>query len=497
MILSGAAYLSPNWKVTCLIMGVVITIHGAVASAFIPESPCWLLAQGRNGDIVTFIHKVSTCNHRRIKDQFYIIENTKRSSTTKSESLVSEKELFLTTISLVVVWALLHLAEFILYFNVLFLPGNAFLNFILLGVCDIPGRALPVVLMDHWGRKPTLALWNLVAGFFLLVCCVDNNIVRSLFYLIAKLVLSGNIVLVKVYTNDLAPRSDYSNLYKYCQLTVRVVGCGVPFLLFLNYQYNVYWYIYAVAGGSVLLSTFFIFYLPETRGRAKPENVDQFLSLFYGSRFRPATQNYPNGHVITTKVVNQPAKSEGLVEPASSRTWAGREEVLRNSRYNIQTQNQGKQSEFLTRQEHNGDSQEYDLGLLSNTDFGNLSLYDPDIQKFQKLSPNLESTRLSEMSRSKPRELVRPKSLNLQRRAQRPTISRNPSYESSLNDTSTIMSATPDTSYQLITPETGDHLGKSGGQSSQNKEEVLKRNSLVAFTPKSSVRKDFFSLSRV
>jgi hypothetical protein len=27
-------------------MGVVITVHGAVASVFIPESPRWLLAQG-------------------------------------------------------------------------------------------------------------------------------------------------------------------------------------------------------------------------------------------------------------------------------------------------------------------------------------------------------------------------------------------------------------------------------------------------------------------
>ena len=272
------------------------------------------------------------------------------------------------------------------------------------------------------------------------------------------------------------------------------MGSGVPFLLYLNYQYNVYWYIYAVAGGSVLLSTFFIFYLPETRGRAKPENVDQFLSLFYGSRFRPANQNYPNGHVITPKVVNQPVQSGDQVEPTSSRTWAGREEVLRNSRYNNQGQKQ--QSDFLPQKKPNGAPQEYDLSLLSNTDLGNLSLYDPDIHKFQKLSPNLESTRLSEMSSSKPRELVRPKSLNLQRRNQRPTISRNPSYESSLNDTSTIMSATPSTSCHLITPDSGSNVqGTSGGV--ENKEELLKRNSLVAFTPKSSVRKDFFSLSRV
>ena len=335
-------------------------------------------------------------------------------------------------------------------------------------------------------------------------------------YQIAKLVLSGNVVLIKVYTNDLAPRSDYSALYKYCELVSRCVGCGVPFLLYLNYQYTVYWYIYAVAGGSVLLSTIFLLPLPETRGRAKPENVDQFISLFYGSRFRPSNQRYPNGHVITPVAVTPAtvnakvaadnvyptSKAEELVEPAqeasTSRSWSGK-----NSRHGKQTPNHVPDSSHVPQHKNKGAQQEYDLSLLSNTDVGNLSLYDPDIHKLKKLSPNLESTRLSEISGSRPRELVRPKSLNLQRRNNRPVISRNPSYESSLNDTSTIMSATPDTSCHLVTPDNGHlvtpdngHLVTPGNTDFQNNE-ILKRNSLVAFTPKSSVRKDFFSLSRV
>ena len=46
---------------------------------------------------------------------------------------MAEKELFLTTLSLLIVWGLLHVAEYILYFNILFLPGNAYLNLLLLG----------------------------------------------------------------------------------------------------------------------------------------------------------------------------------------------------------------------------------------------------------------------------------------------------------------------------------------------------------------------------
>ena len=69
------------------------------------------------------------------------------------------------------------------------------------GVCDIPGRALPIVLMDHLGRKRTLFLWNLVAGVFLLLCCIDNKIVRSLFYFVS-LHQSHCINILVFYTAD-------------------------------------------------------------------------------------------------------------------------------------------------------------------------------------------------------------------------------------------------------------------------------------------------------
>ena len=61
IILSAAAYLSSTWKVTCLIMGMVVTLHGAVASVFVPESPRWLLAQGKNAPVFIFIHCRRRC----------------------------------------------------------------------------------------------------------------------------------------------------------------------------------------------------------------------------------------------------------------------------------------------------------------------------------------------------------------------------------------------------------------------------------------------------
>ena len=190
---------------------------------------------------------------------------------------------------------------------------------------------------------------------------------------------------------------------------------------------------------------------------------------------------------ISSKALHPKSKNEELA------STSGRD-VIRPSRKMTETYNHVSPVSLKNKKTQ----PEYDLSLLSNTDVGNLSLYDPDIHKLQKLSPNLESTRLSEISGPKPRELVRPKSLNLQRRNPKPTISRNPSYESSLNDTTTIMSSTPDNSCHLVAPADSSHLTRAPGNTdSTNNEEILKRNSLLTFAPKSSVRKNFFSLSRV
>ena len=332
----------------------------------------------------------------------------------------------------------------------------------------------------------------------------SNNKLTLTSWQIAKLVMSGNIVLIKVYTNDVSPRSDYSALYASCELMSRLVGCGVPFLLCLNYQSPSSWYMYAVAGCSVLLSSIFILPLPETRGRAKPENVNQFISLFYGSRFRPVNQGFSNGRVATPDINAQLTMNAGIAvddhvypmskkskesipQASTSRTWTERV-VPRHPRNNETSLNHTPQLNRVDKRNH-GTQQEFELSLLSNTDVSNLSLLDPDIYKLKKHSANLESG-------VKARELVRPKSLNIQRRNNRPVLSRNPSYASSLNDTNTIMSATPATSLDLAASENG-HMLPPNNADFQYNEELLKRNSLFTFTPKSSIRKDFFSLSRV
>ena len=46
------------------------------------------------------------------------------------------------------------------------LSDNIYLAFILSALVELPAYFLVIVLMDHWGRKPTLALVLFIGGAF-------------------------------------------------------------------------------------------------------------------------------------------------------------------------------------------------------------------------------------------------------------------------------------------------------------------------------------------
>ena len=46
------------------------------------------------------------------------------------------------------------------------LSDNIYLAFILAALVELPAYFLVIVLMDHWGRKPTLALVLFIGGAF-------------------------------------------------------------------------------------------------------------------------------------------------------------------------------------------------------------------------------------------------------------------------------------------------------------------------------------------
>ena len=292
----------------------------------------------------------------------------------------------------------------------------------------MPGRVLPVVLMERWGGKRTLVLWNLVAGGLLLGCCADIKLSRTLCYFMAKLTLSGSIVLIKLYTHHVTPRSDSSEVYKWCSLVSRLAGVAASFSLLLN-SVNL-WNLYVVAGCCVFLSTLFILPLPETRGKDKPESVEEFLMLFYGSGCRPVTTGQKSTSAGTYSQTTNPQNNIGNDQC---------------KKYKLDVSANNKHSEQKTSDRH--ELQE----LIGSNSF----LY--AAREITDENENIAVKITKEQKRKS-------------------AISRNPSYENSINET-----------------------GRSVPLDEIMQKEVQLSESALTFTPKSAStsREEFISLSRV
>ena len=69
------------------------------------------------------------------------------------------------------------------------LGSNIYSSFILAAVVEVPAYFAVILLMDHWGRKPTLAFVLFLGG----VCCIPAGFNTGA--LQTTLVLAGNAFL--------------------------------------------------------------------------------------------------------------------------------------------------------------------------------------------------------------------------------------------------------------------------------------------------------------
>ena len=81
------------------------------------------------------------------------------------------------------------------------LGSNVYSSFILAAVVEIPAYFVVILLMDHWGRKPTLAFVLFLGG----VCCIPAGFASGA--LQTALVLTGKafwkILFIKTFCHNI------------------------------------------------------------------------------------------------------------------------------------------------------------------------------------------------------------------------------------------------------------------------------------------------------
>ncbi|CAH0546488.1 unnamed protein product [Brassicogethes aeneus] len=182
----------------------------------LPESPRWLLAQGRYEEAKKILLTMARVNGKKVPENFMskIEEKMKTqqklnqlSSTYGIKDLFRSKNLRWKTIIITFIWFTNTSVYVGLSYYAPALGGDEFLNFFLAGAVEMPTYLFLWPAMERWGRRWTLCISMVVGGSACLATfLVENDFYVTLgLYCIGKMGISSSFVVLPLMASELYP----------------------------------------------------------------------------------------------------------------------------------------------------------------------------------------------------------------------------------------------------------------------------------------------------
>ncbi|GBM78319.1 Carcinine transporter [Araneus ventricosus] len=208
------AYLSRSW----VILGFVTAASGfciAFYWFYLPESPCWLVSQGRYEDATMVMMTIGKANgkqleHNNILKQLQALgEKIKQTKEQEKKNTTSpllkypriRRHFFILSIC----WAEFYVAYTGPIYNLRNLYGNEFLNFFLITVTEVPGNLLFWFLMDRYGRRWSASLGFISIGIICLVPLFNFNYSDIIASMVTKFLMTGTFMITDQQGSELFP----------------------------------------------------------------------------------------------------------------------------------------------------------------------------------------------------------------------------------------------------------------------------------------------------
>ncbi|XP_004629393.1 solute carrier family 22 member 5 isoform X1 [Octodon degus] len=284
MLLPLLAYFIRDWRMLLL----ALTLPGVLCAAlwwFIPESPRWLISQGRFEEAEIIIRKAAKMNGIMAPSTIFDPSELQDLSSKKQQShhildLIRTRNIRIVTIMSIILWMTISVGYFGLSLDTPNLYGDIYVNCFLSAVVEVPAYILAWLLLQYVPRRYSLATALFLGGSVLLFV---QLVPPDLYYLATVLVMVGKFgitaafSMVYVYTAELYPT------------VVRNMGVGVsstasrlgsilsPYFVYLGAYDRFLPYI--LMGSLTILTAILTLFLPESFGTPLPDTIDQMLRV--------------------------------------------------------------------------------------------------------------------------------------------------------------------------------------------------------------------------
>uniref|UniRef100_H2ZB67 Major facilitator superfamily (MFS) profile domain-containing protein n=1 Tax=Ciona savignyi TaxID=51511 RepID=H2ZB67_CIOSA len=300
------SYFIPNWRWLMRLNGLIgilyipyqLTLNLNNYFRLIPESPRWLLSNGKRKTAITVLEQVAQMNNCAVNQQEEIETILLTDSSENNLSNKKEDELDVTkdddTAGNILFRFFGSNSEFKnayydhghfiflvgIYFGISLsvdtLSGDIFINCFLMGLIEIPGLIAAFMGVKYCSRSYAHSGFMFISGFACLLAALFKNVyptVTLMFALIGKTANAGVFYIVFVHTAEIVP-TNVRHFYMCAGSFAGRVGSVIaPFFGYAVELFGVF-APYLILSGVVLTSALMtLLFLPNTHLKRLPESI--------------------------------------------------------------------------------------------------------------------------------------------------------------------------------------------------------------------------------
>ncbi|XP_029439100.1 solute carrier family 22 member 4-like [Rhinatrema bivittatum] len=280
MLLPLFAYFIREWRMLLL----ALTVPGMLCVPLwwiIPESPQWLISQGRIEEAEVILRKAAEKNG--ITPPAILFDPAELQDLKSQQQqkytcldLVRTSNIRVLTSMTVLLWMIISIGYFGVSLNTPNLNGDPFLNCFLLAVIEVPSYVLAWLLLRTLPRRYSISsILFLGGGVLLLIQLVpsDLNILSIILVMAGKLGITAAFSMIYVFTAELYPTVIRNMGVGLGSMSSRVGSVISPYFVYLSAYSKILPYI--LMGSLIIAIGIMTLFFPETLGKALPETVEQ------------------------------------------------------------------------------------------------------------------------------------------------------------------------------------------------------------------------------
>ncbi|KAL0994544.1 hypothetical protein UPYG_G00123780 [Umbra pygmaea] len=276
MALPGVAFFIRDWRMLLL----ALTLPGVLYIPFwwfIPESPRWLLSQGRVEEAEAILREAAKRNRVTAPEVIFLKteHNAGKMEAHNICHLVRSSNIRWVSITLWVVWTILSIGYFALSLNTSNLAGSSYLNCFLSAATEVPAYIVAWLLFRCCPRRlalfSTLFLGGLVLLLINLIPSPDLSSLSIALEMLGKFGVTAAFSIVYAYTAELYPTVVRNTALGACSMASRIGSISAPYFIYLGgYSKSLP---YILMGSLTALSGLLSLLLPESHGMPLPDAI--------------------------------------------------------------------------------------------------------------------------------------------------------------------------------------------------------------------------------